>query len=392
MIPLSLPHLNGNEWQYVKDCLDTGWISSAGNYVSLFESAVARQAQSPYGAACINGTAGLHLSLICAGVEQGDHVIVPNLTFVASLNAISHAGASPIMIDINLGDWQMDSGLLKQFLDENTESKEEGSLYFKKTGRKIKAIMPVHVLGNMGDMDQLQKLACKYHLDIIEDSTEALGSTYRGKQAGSFGKFGVFSFNGNKIISTGGGGVVVSQDKALIQKITHLSSQAKISADIYDHDEVGYNYRMVNILAAVGLAQMEQFPQHLEKKKAIDRYYREELAGIGDIRFQTVSEEVDPNCWLFTFRTKYCRDLITFLNENEIQCRPFWKPMNQLVMYKGFHYQQTENISDKVYQDGISIPSSVGLTSSQLEKVTKYIKLYYKNIRIKNINKSALEL
>lgn len=384
MIPLSLPHLNGNEWHYVKECLDTGWISSAGNYVSLFETAVAHQSGSPYGAACINGTAGLHLSLICAGVEQGDHIIVPNLTFVASLNAISHAGASPIMIDIDSGDWQMDLHILSNFLSEQTEVREDGFSYFLKTGRKIVAIMPVHVLGNMGNMDSLLSLASRYNLDIIEDSTEALGSTYNGRQAGSFGKLGVFSFNGNKIISTGGGGVVVSQDEDLIQKVKHLSSQAKISADIYDHNEVGFNYRMVNILAAVGLAQMEQFTGHLAVKKNIDTFYRQELAGVGDIGFQTVSPEVDPNCWLFTFRTKHSSALISYLTEKGIQCRPFWKPMNQLVMYKNFHYEQTENISNKVYQEGISIPSSVGLTPDQLEKVAKYIKLYYKNIPVKN--------
>ena len=388
MIPLSLPHLNGNEWLYVKECLDTGWISSAGNYVTLFEAAVAQQSGSPYGSACINGTAGLHLSLICSGVQPGDHIIVPNLTFVASLNAISHAGASPIMIDINSGDWQMDLHLLSGFLSEQTEIRDDGYTYFKKTGHKIKSIMPVHVLGNMGNMERLMSLASQYNLDIIEDSTEALGSTYKGKQAGSFGKFGIFSFNGNKIISTGGGGVVVSQEENLIQKVKHLSSQAKISADIYDHDEVGYNYRMVNILAAVGLAQMEQFPAHLSIKKKIDRFYREELEGVGDIVFQTVREGVDPNCWLFTFRTNYSVSLLNFLTENGIQCRPFWKPMNQLIMYKDFHYEQSADISERVYQEGISIPSSVGMTSDELEKVTKYIKLYYKNNGVKNKNNS----
>jgi len=384
MIPLSLPYLNGNEWHYVKECLDTGWISTAGNYVSLFEKAVAQQADSPFGAACMNGTVGLHLSLLAAGVKHGDHIIVPNLTFVASLNAISHAGASPIMIDIDSGDWQMDLNILSRFLTEQTEIRDDGFAYFIKTGKKITGIMPVHVLGNMGDMGQLLNLADEYKLDIIEDSTEALGSSYKGMQAGSFGKFGIFSFNGNKIISTGGGGVVVSKDAELIHKVKHLSTQAKISADIYDHDEVGYNYRLVNILAAVGLAQMEQFQSHLSVKKSIDKYYRHELAGVGDIVFQTVRKDVDPNCWLFTFRTKYSNTLLNFLLENGIQCRPFWKPMNQLVMYKDFHYEQSDDMSERVYQEGISIPSSVGLTPEQLEKVVKYIKLYYKNIRVKN--------
>ena len=194
MIPLSVPHLAGNEWQYVKDCLDTGWISSAGEYVNRFEQDVAKFAGAKYGVACMNGTAGLHIAQVLSGIGGGDHVLAPNITFIATLNAISYSGAEPILVDVEPGSWQMDLNLLEAWLEENTSMIElDGKLLCisKRTNKPIKAIMPVHVLGNMGNMDQLFAISDKYHLAIIEDSTEALGSYYKGKHAGSFGQIGV---------------------------------------------------------------------------------------------------------------------------------------------------------------------------------------------------------
>jgi len=382
MIPLSVPFLNGNEWKYVKDCLDTGWISSAGSYVTQFEQLVADYAGVKYGIACMNGTVGLHIAQILSGVTSEDHVIAPNITFIATLNAIKYTGASPILIDVDTRSWQMDLELLESFLQENVVFKEvDGQIYSfnKETNKRIKAIMPVHVLGNIGDMEQLQEIATSYHLDIIEDSTEALGSLHNGKHAGSFGKFGVFSFNGNKIISTGGGGVIVTNDEALAQKAKHLTTQAKVSAMEYLHDEVGYNYRLVNVLAAIGVAQMEQFPTLLENKKIMDDYYRSELSGIGDIEFQMVLPCVEANCWLFTFKTKYMRELLDYLNSNGVQSRPFWVPMNQLEMFKNDIYVTEKNNSNEIYQTSISIPSSAGISQSELERVVATIKEFYSN-------------
>jgi aminotransferase in exopolysaccharide biosynthesis len=382
MIPLSVPHLAGNEWKYVKDCLDTGWISSAGSYVSQFEQLVADYAGVKYGIACMNGTVGLHIAQILSGVTSEDHVIAPNITFIATLNAIKYTGASPILIDVDTRSWQMDLELLESFLQDNVVFKEvEGKIYSfnKETNKRIKAIMPVHVLGNIGDMEQLQELAASYHIDIIEDSTEALGSLYKGKHAGSFGTFGVFSFNGNKIISTGGGGVIVTNDEALAQKAKHLTTQAKVSAMEYLHDEIGYNYRLVNVLAAIGVAQMEQFPTLLENKKIMDDYYRSELSGIGDIEFQMVLPCVEANCWLFTFKTKYMRELLEYLNSNGVQSRPFWVPMNQLEMFKNDIYVTENNHSNEIYQTSISIPSSAGISQSELETVVATIKEFYSN-------------
>ncbi|WP_016990953.1 LegC family aminotransferase [Flavobacterium sp. ACAM 123] len=381
MIPLSVPFLNGNEWKYVKDCLDTGWISSAGSYVNQFEQQVADYAGAKYGIACMNGTVGLHIAQILSGVTANDHVIAPNITFIATLNAIKYTGASPILIDVDPKNWQMDLDLLDAYLRDNTIEKEVDDILYsfhKSTNKRIKAIMPVHVLGNIGDMDRLQDIASSFHLDILEDSTEALGTLYKGKHAGSFGKFGVFSFNGNKIISTGGGGVIVTNNEALAKKAKHLTTQAKTSSMEYLHDEIGYNYRLVNVLAAVGVAQMEEFPTLLENKRKMDRFYRAELTGIGDIEFQSVSSDVDANCWLFTFKTKYMRDLLEYLNENGVQSRPFWVPMNQLDMFKNEIYVSNENHSDKVYNSAISIPSSAGITTTEMETVVKTIKEFYK--------------
>src|SRR5258707_5508345 len=256
LIALSLPNMAGNEWKYVKDCLDTGWISSVGSYVNQFEQMVADFAGAKYGVASVNGTAALHIALLLSGVKQDDYVILPNLTFVASANSIKYLGADPLLIDADPDLWQMDLDLLEEFLENETDEKD-GRLFYIKDGRRIGAIMPVHILGNMCDMDRFLSIVKKYPLPIVEDSTEALGTTYKDRSAGAFSPLGCFSFNGNKIISTGGGGVIVTDDEQLAKKAKHLTTTAKASADEYYHDEVGYNYRLVNVLAAIGVGQME---------------------------------------------------------------------------------------------------------------------------------------
>lgn len=381
MIPLSVPHINGNEWKYVKDCLDTGWISSAGAYVNQFEQMVADFVGAKYGVACMNGTVGLHIAQILSGVTSEDHVIAPNITFIATLNAIKYTGANPILIDVNSSDWQMDLDLLEKYLLENTTLKqtELGVFSFhNSTQKRVKAIMPVHVLGNIGNLERLQQIAKMFRLDIIEDSTEALGSYFKGKHAGTFGKFGVFSFNGNKIISTGGGGVIVTDDEELSKKAKHLTTQAKASQMEYIHDEIGYNYRLVNILAAIGVAQMEQFPILLKSKHEMDAFYRTELRGVGDIVFQEVSQAVSANCWLFTFKTNQMRELLEFLNANGVQSRPFWMPMNQLEMFKKDIFVSDLDNSSEIYKTCISIPSSAGITQNQMSEVVNKIKEFYR--------------
>ena len=382
MIPLSVPKIEGNESKYVLDCLNTGWISSAGSYVNQFEDMVAKYAGAKYGVACMNGTVGLHIAQVLLGITKDDHVIAPNITFIATLNAIKYTGAQPILIDVDINNWQMDLGLLEQYLEQNTEFKttKSGTYCFDTTtNKRVRAIMPVHVLGNIGNMDRLLSISKKYHLDIIEDSTEALGATFKNKHAGTFGKIGVFSFNGNKIISTGGGGVMVTDDQAIAKKARHLTTQAKISAMDYIHDEIGYNYRLVNVLAAIGVAQMETFNATLQSKASMDRFYRKHLNNIGDIKFQQIPEGTHPNGWLFTFRTSKMRQLLAYLNSNGVQARPFWMPMNQLEMFKKDIYITNANVSATVYDTSISIPSSTGITNKQLQTVVETIKAFYKD-------------
>jgi dTDP-4-amino-4,6-dideoxygalactose transaminase len=284
---------------------------------------------------------------------------------------VSYAGADPLLIDVDRDTWQMDLNILEEFLENDTYEKD-GYRHFKTDDRRISGILPVHVLGNMCDMDRMTEICQRYNLVMVEDSTEALGSTFNGKHAGTFGKFGTFSFNGNKIISTGGGGVIVTDDEDLAKKAKHITTQAKTDPFEYDHDEIGYNYRLVNILAAVGVAQMEQLPGFLSRKKEIDSRYREALEN-KDLKFQKVTEGCTPNNWLQTMWVTEQRPMIKHLLDNGIQCRPFWVPMNQLRMFKNMPYINNKDVSNEVYSHCISIPSSTSLTDGQVEEVIRVV-------------------
>ena len=373
LIPLSVPNIAGNEWKYVKDCLDTGWISSVGSYVTQFEQMVANFAGAKYGVAAVNGTAALHISLLLSGVKQDDYVILPNLTFVASANSIKYLGAEPLLIDADPDLWQMDLDLLEEFLENETDEKD-GRLIYIKDGRFIGAIMPVHILGNMCDMDRFMSIVKKYPLPIVEDSTEALGTKYNGKSAGTFSPLACFSFNGNKIISTGGGGVIVTDDEGLATHAKHLTTTAKASADEYYHDEVGYNYRLVNVLAAIGVGQMELLPSFIKRKRECVDFYKKELTGVADIRFQKELPGVETNGWLFTIQTDKQKQLLAHLNNNKILSRRFWMPMNKLPMYKDCVYITRKDNSDYIYYSCLSIPSSTSITDEELAIVVKEIK------------------
>jgi perosamine synthetase len=373
LIPLSVPNIAGNEWKYVKDCLDTGWISSVGSYVTQFEQMVADFAGAKYGVAAVNGTAALHISLLLSGVKQNDYVILPNLTFVASANSIKYLKADPILIDADPNLWQMDLDLLEEFLENETDEKD-GNLFYIKDGRRIGAIMPVHILGNMCDMDRFLAIVKKYPLPIVEDATEALGTTYKGTSSGRFSPMACFSFNGNKIISTGGGGVIISDDEALAKHAKHLTTTAKARADEYYHDEVGYNYRLVNVLAAIGVGQMELLSSFIKRKKECVEFYKKELTSVGDIRFQKELPEVETNGWLFTIQTDKQQQLLDHLNKNNILSRRFWMPMNKLPMYKDCVYIQKNDNADYIYNTCLSIPCSTNIANGDLEIIVKEIK------------------
>jgi dTDP-4-amino-4,6-dideoxygalactose transaminase len=331
---------------------------------------------SKFAVACMNGTVGLHVSLMISQVKENDCVIVPNITFIATLNAIKYVGAIPILFDVDPDTWQLDLELVENYLSNNTYFRDNKCIN-KLNNKVIKAIMPVHVLGNICDIEKLLLISKKYNLIILEDSTEALGSKFNDQYAGTFGDLGVFSFNGNKIISTGGGGMIVTDNEDYAKKAKHITTQAKSSSIEYTHDEIGFNYRLVNVLAAIGVAQMEQFDVILESKSKINLFYRNELNGIGDIQFQKVNSNVSPNNWLFTFKTNKMRGLLDYLNSNGIISRPFWVPMNQLPMFKNDQYIFEKDNSSKIYDTSISIPCSSGITQQDLDTVVKQIKKFY---------------
>ncbi len=373
MVLLSGPNMGGNVWKYVKDCLDTGWVSSVGAYVDQFEKMTAEFAGTKYAVATSSGTTALHIALLLAGVNENDYVITPNITFIATCNSICYTGAHPILIDTDPLNWQMDLNLLEDFLQNETEQRD-GACHLKKDGNRIPVIMPVHVLGNMCDMDELLRLAKAHNLMVIEDSTEALGSYYKGKHAGSFGKMGTFSYNGNKIITTGGGGMIVTDDEALAKKAKHLTTQAKSDPFEYIHDEIGYNYRLVNVAAAMGVAQMEQLPDFIKRKKEIIAFYQSGLNGVGDIAFQQVCADVNPNWWMPTISTVKQREVLKALNDKKLQSRPFWVPMNQLKMFTEELYIQKNDCSDHVYRHCLSIPCSTYITDEEMQNVVDTIR------------------
>ena len=377
MLLLSGPNMGGNAWKYVKDCLDTGWVSSVGAYVDQFEKMSAEFAGTKYAVATSSGTTALHICLLMLGVNEHDYVITPNITFIATCNSIRYTGAHPILIDTDENSWQMDLDLLESFLKNETELR--GNLcYHKKDGKRIPVIMPVHVLGNMCDMDRLMAIAEQYHLTVVEDSTEALGSYYKGKHAGSFGLMGTFSYNGNKIITTGGGGMIVTNDEALAKKAKHLTTQAKSDPFEYIHDEIGFNYRLVNVSAAMGVSQMELLPGFIERKKEIIAFYKNELNGVGDISFQQVSVDVNPNWWMPTIKTDRQRDVLKILNDRKLQSRPFWVPMNQLRMFTEEIYYHQNDRSDYVYKHCLSIPCSTNISNEDMATVVAAIKEVYR--------------
>ncbi len=368
--------MGGNELKYVTECITTGWVSSVGAYVDQFEKMSAEYAGTKYAVATSSGTTALHICLVLMDVKQDDLIITPNITFIATLNSIKYTGADPILIDTDENNWQMDLNLLEEFLTTQTEQRN-GVCHYKNDGRRIPVIMPVHVLGNMCNMHRLIALAKQYNLIVIEDSTEALGSYYKGQHAGSFGLLGTFSYNGNKIITTGGGGMIVTNDEALAKKAKHLTTQAKSDPFEYIHDEIGYNYRLVNVAAAMGVAQMEQLPGFIQRKKEIIALYKNELNGIGDISFQQVHSDVNPNWWMPTIMTTKQKEVLKVLNENKMQSRPFWVPMNQLRMFTNDIYYNHTDRSNFVYQHCLSIPCSTYITDEQVKAVCDKIKECY---------------
>ncbi len=377
-IPLCVPEIRGNEWNYIKECLDTGWVSSVGSYVDRFERMVAERVGAAHAVATVNGTSALHIALQLVGVERDDEVVVPTLTFIAPANAIRYAGAWPVFIDAEPEYWQWDFEKVRTFIEEGCRWKN-GELRNKASGRRVKALLPVHVLGHPVDMAPLVELARKYALPVIEDATESLGAAYRGTPLGHLGDIACFSFNGNKLLTTGGGGMIVTDNPAWAQRAKYLTTQAKDDAVEYLHNEIGYNYRLTNIQAAMGCAQMELLDEYIAAKRRIASRYREaltEIPGFTPMREATWASSV---FWMYTAVVdaaaygRSSRDLLAALQREKIQTRPLWQPLH---LSKAHADSQVIGgaVAERLYADCLSLPCSVGLSEVAQERVIATLK------------------
>lgn len=371
MIPLSIPNFDGNEKKYVMEAIETAWVSTAGQQIEEFENRVAEYVGASGAVACQSGTAGLHLAMLSLGIEKGDIVLVPTLTFIAAVNPVKYIGAMPVFMDcdefLTIDPYKIDA-----FCKEECEMSNE-ILIHKESKRRVKAIVAVHVFGNMVDMETLIEIARQYHLLVIEDATEALGTyytdgIYAGKYAGTIGDIGVYSFNGNKIITTGGGGMIVSNNLALLNECKHLSTQAKVDLLYFDHDEVGYNYRMTNLQAALGLAQLEQIEKFVQIKK--NNY---ELYNSLEVQLLPFRKNIRPNYWFYAYKADDRDGLIQYLKNREVQSRPIWKLIHTLKPYEADRSYHIER-ANTFYKCVINIPCSSNLTENDVVYVAECIK------------------
>jgi perosamine synthetase len=364
-IPLCVPYLGGKEWDYVRDCLDSNWVSSVGPYVSRFEKVLAERVGLPHAVAVVNGTAALHVALIACGVAPGDEVVMPTLTFIAPANAARYCGAFPVFVDVEPTTWEMDVELVERFLRDDCTARD-GTLYNRRSGRRVSAIVPVHILGHPCDIEPLVALARRYGLRVVEDATESLGAFYKGKPVGTHGDAACFSFNGNKLLTTGGGGMIVSADPAVAKRAWHLSTQAKQDPLEYVHDEVGFNFRLTNIQAALGCAQLERLDAHIAKKHAIAARYRAALPGL---RPQQEASWARSCWWLYTVETGGDRRaILKQLADRGIQTRPLWQPLHQSPAHPGAQ-SVLSGVTERIHATALSLPSSVGLSEEQQERV-----------------------
>jgi aminotransferase in exopolysaccharide biosynthesis len=361
-IPLHEPKFIGNEKKYLNDCIDSTFVSSVGKYVDTFEKEFAKTIGSKYAIATVNGTAALHISLLLADVKQDDEVITQPLTFIATCNAISYIGASPIFVDVDLDTMGLSPESLKNFLETSCEIIENKCIN-KTTGKTIKACVPMHTFGHPCRIDEIKKICDEWNMVLVEDAAESLGSYYKDKHNGIFGKVGAFSFNGNKIITSGGGGVIVTDDDALAKRAKHITTTAKTPHSYeYVHDEIGYNYRLPNLNAALLVAQLEQLEKFLISKRELAIQYKEFFVN-ENITFIDEPKDSKSNYWLqaVLLDDKTKRDeFLEFTNKNGVMTRPIWRLMNELEMFKDCQKDDLKNskyLEDRV----VNIPSSVRL-------------------------------
>jgi aminotransferase in exopolysaccharide biosynthesis len=380
-IPLSVPNLQGRELEYVTHAIETEWVSTGGAYINEFEKKVAHYAKARGAVACQSGTAGLHIALLCCGVTENAEVIVPALTFIAAVNPVKYVGAEPVFMDCD-DSLTMDAEKLKDFC-ENQCSFLEGKLINNESRKQIKAIMVVHVFGNLADMEKIMDIADKYNLKVIEDATEAIGSYYLSgknarKSAGTIGHVGVFSFNGNKIMTTGGGGMIISNDDEILKRSKHLTTQAKTDEVYFEHDEVGYNYRMTNLQAALGLAQLERLEEFLTIKKNNFEFYQKSIENIPGLAMLAFKKKTRPNYWFYSLSCNehYPLDrdgIIQLLASHSIQARPIWALICDQKPYRNNQAYRIEK--SRMYVEHIvNLPCSTNLAEEEILRVVECLR------------------
>jgi len=381
MIPLSVPNISGNEWKYVKECLDTEWVSSAGKYVDLFENKVAEYTGSKYAVACVNGTSALQVSLRLAGVKPGNEVIVPTLTFIAPVNAVVYNGANPIFMDAD-EYYNIDIEKTIEFIKTKTTFKD-GATYNKKSNERISAIIPVHMWGNAVWMDELVSLCKERNISIVEDASESLGSfykegKYKGKHTGTNGTLGCLSFNGNKIITAGGGGMILTEDEKLADRARYLSTQAKDDPVRYIHHEIGYNFRLTNVQAALGVAQLEKLQVFLARKREIFNKYQTAINEVDGLTIANVPRYAKNNHWMILLqidKNTYGdgrEKLMHRLGANNIQTRPAWFPIHLQKPYRNYQTYKVEKTIELV-KISLCLPSSTNLKMTQVNEIINQI-------------------
>lgn len=366
-IYLSSPHMSdeGYEKQYINEAFETNWIAPLGKNVDEFEKELAAKVGIKAAAALSSGTAAIHMALKAAGVGEGDIVFCPTLTFAATANPIIYQNAIPVFIDSDYETWNMSPEVLEEA--------------FKKYP-KVKAVLVVHLYGLSADMDKIVEICKKHDVQLIEDAAESLGTTYKGRYTGTIGDYGIYSFNGNKIITTSGGGMLVSDNEERIAKVRFWATQARDNARHYQHSELGYNYRMSNVIAGIGRGQLKVLDQRIEKKRYIFDFYKRELGCIDEIDFMPVNDWNKPNCWLtcITLTGKVRPlDVIIRLEEENIESRPVWKPMHMQPFYQHYDYIGS-NVSEKIFENGVCLPSDTKMTDEDLYRVVNIIKGLWK--------------
>ena len=362
-VPLHAPLFIGNEKKYLAECIDTTFVSSVGKFVDRFEELVACYTGSKRAVVCVSGTNALHMGMLLVGVERDDEVLTQALTFIATCNAISYIGAHPVFLDVDRDTLGLSPLAVKRWLSGHAEVRN-GQCYNKKTGRRIKACVPMHTFGHPMKIDELSAVCNEYHIELVEDAAESIGSFYKGRHTGTFGRVGAISFNGNKTITTGGGGMLLFQDEELGRLAKHLTTQAKVPHRwAFVHDLIGYNYRMPNINAALGCAQMENLDRYVSNKRETAERYREFFSHIPDVEFVVEPANSRSNYWLNAVLLKDRRAQQSFLeytNDHGVMTRPVWELMNRLEMFRGC---ETDGLENTVWLEEriVNIPSSVRL-------------------------------